>query len=149
MNNIARFFLVTVAAALVCSCIKDLDQKPLSDKYSTADAAYSTLEDYTSGLAYIAAYYSFVSMNDAGASDLKFDDAGQSELLRQWINLNELTADSFKCTWGDDYLSDLQYGRWGASNNNALDAVYTRCVKGITLVNAFLSQTPSCVSSFC
>lgn len=140
-NNIARFFLVTVAAALVCSCIKDLDQKPLSDKYSTADAAYSTLEDYTSGLAYIAAYYSFVSMNDAGASDLKFDDAGQSELLRQWINLNELTADSFKCTWGDDYLSDLQYGRWGASNNNALDAVYTRCVKGITLVNAFLSQT--------
>ena len=61
---------------------------------------------------------------------------------RRYINLNELAADSFKCAWASDsYVSELQNNRWTATENAATIAVYTRCLKGITLVNEFLLQT--------
>ena len=141
MKNIYKFLVVVLASVLVCSCLKDLDTVPLDETTLAANDAYSQPENYLAGLAYIHAYYNFVSSGDAGASDLDFDDAGQSELIRQWTNLNELSVDSFKCTWGDDYVSDVQFDKWTTADNAALVAVYTRCMKGITLVNEYLAQT--------
>ena len=141
MKKIYAIVSVVLAALVMSSCIKDLNTTPLDTTTSAADEAYSKPEAYLAGLAYINAYYNFVSAGDPGASDLDFSDAGQSELIRQWTNLNELSVDTFKCTWGDDYVSDIQFDKWSTADNAALVAVYTRCMKGITLVNEYLAQT--------
>ena len=132
---------VALSTVILGACVNDLDTLPLNETDATSETAYKTEDDYLKGLAYINAYYSFVSQGDPGSSDLNFSDAGQSELVRQYINLNEMCADSFKCVWGDSYVSDLQYDKWTSALNDATEAVYTRCMKGIALVNEFLIQT--------
>ncbi len=137
--------ILATASAIVClcaaSCIKDLNTLPLNEYDRTSEVAYVDQASYLSGLAYINAYYSFVSQNAAGSSDLSFDDAGQSELLRQWINMNELSTDALDIGWGDSYIADIAAHTWTNADNNAFIAVYTRCMKGIALVNEFLLQT--------
>lgn len=141
MKKIYRIFAAAATVVLFASCVHQLDTLPLNDTDYTSELAYKDSDSYIRGLAYINAYYSFVSQSDPGSSDISVKDAGQSELIRQYINLNELSADSFKCVWGDSYVTDIQYDKWTSTINAATDAVYTRCLKGIALVNEFLLQT--------
>ena len=142
MKKIYHIILVALAACVLSSCVWDLNTHLLNETESTADDAFATESDYLAALTYINAFYNFVSTGDPGSSDISVKDAGQSELVRQYINLNELSVDSFKCSWmSDSYVSELQNNRWTASENAATIAVYTRCMKGITLVNEFLIQT--------
>ena len=127
--------------ALTASCLGDLNTLPLNETDFTSERAYVDEESYRKGLAYINAYWSFVSQGDPGSSDLNFSDAGQSELLRQYTLLNELPTDSFDCSWGDAYINPIQNQTWSTSDNGAITAVYTRALKGITLANEFLLQT--------
>ena len=133
-------YLFIVLASLT-SCVKLLDKLPLNDYDVTSESAYNDAASYLRGLAYINAYYSFVSIGDPGNADLKFDDAGQSELIRQWISLNDLCTDAMDIGWGDSYIKDLAAHTWTTADNNAIIAVYTRAMKGITLANEFLLQT--------
>lgn len=132
---------VTIVLASLTSCVKLLDTLPLNDYDVTSESAYNDAASYLRGLAYINAYYNFVSMSDPGTADLKFDDAGQSELIRQWITMNDLCTDAMDIGWGDSYIKDITNHTWTTADNNAIIAVYTRCMKGITLANEFLLQT--------
>jgi len=143
MKKINLFFTIIASAFLLTSCVKDLDTMPLNETDETSETAYDDEDSYLKGLAYINAYYSFVSQNDPGSSDIAVDDAGQSELIREYINMNELSCDSFKCTWGDPYVTDIQSDKWTSADNAATIAVYTRCMKGIALANEYLIQTES------
>lgn len=125
------------------SCISDLDTLPLNETDKTAQQAYQTLEDFEKGLAYIYGSYSLVSQNDPGGSDIAVEDAGQSELLRQYVVLNEMSVDALKCAWGDSYITDTQNATWSATPNAATIAVYTRCMVTITRANEFLLQSGS------
>ena len=140
MKNIYRILLVALAVLSAASCLKDLDTLPLNETDTTSETAYADANSYLMGLAYINAYWSFVSQTDPGSADIVAPDAGQSELLRQFINLQEMSTDSFKCTWGDSYVADICYNNWTTSNT-AVNIVYTRCLKGIALANEFLLQT--------
>ena len=141
MKFINKLFILSVAAILFSSCLKDLDTLPLNTTDFTSENAYANEDSYLKALAYINGYYMLVGQDDAGNNDLGFSDSGQSEFLRQWFNLNEMTCDGLKCVWGDPYLTELQHDSWGSSTNDALVAVYTRAVKAIALVNEFLLQT--------
>ena len=142
MKKIYHIILVALAACVLSSCVWDLNTHLLNETESTADDAFATESDYLAALTYINAFYNFVSSGDPGSSDISVKDAGQSELIRQYINLNELSVDSYKCSWtGDSYVSELQNNRWTATENAATIAAYTRCMKGITLVNEYLIQT--------
>ena len=141
MKFINKLFILSVAAILFSSCLKDLDTLPLNTTDFTSENAYANEDSYLKALAYINGYYMLVGQDDAGNNDLGFSDSGQSEFLRQWINMNEMTCDGLKCVWGDSYLTELQHDSWGSSTNDALVAVYTRAVKAIALVNEFLLQT--------
>ena len=140
MKNIYRILLVALAVLSAASCLKDLDTLPLNETDTTSETAYADANSYLMGLAYINAYWSFVSQTDPGSADIVAPDAGQSELLRQFINLQEMSTDSFKCTWGDSYVADICNNNWTTSNT-AVNIVYTRCLKGIALANEFLLQT--------
>lgn len=133
--------LIISLAAIFTSCLGDLDTLPLNKTDFTSENAYENEASYLNALAYINGYYMLVGQDDPGANDLGFSDAGQSEFLRQWFNLNEMTCDALKCVWGDSYLSDLQNDSWGGGTNDAMICVYTRAVKAIALVNEFLLQT--------
>ena len=137
------YFLLTVAAGLLAvSCIKDLDALPLNDYDKTSESAYVDGDSYLKGLAYINAYYNFVSQNDPGNSDLpSFSDAGQSELMRQWLVLNDLCTGAQDISWGDSYVTPINDHTWTNAANTAITAVYTRALKGVVLANEFLLQT--------
>ena len=141
MKFINKLFILSVAAILFSSCLKDLDTLPLNTTDFTSENAYANEDSYLEALAYINGYYMLVGQDDAGKNDLGFSDSGQSEFLRQWFNMNEMTCDGLKCVWGDSYLTELQHDSWGSSTNDALVVVYTRAVKAIALVNEFLLQT--------
>ncbi len=136
-NNI----LILSLAALFTSCLGDLNTLPLNETDFTSESAYENESSYLNALAYINGYYMLVGQDDPGANDLGFSDAGQSEFIRQWFNLNEMTCDALKCVWGDSYLSDLQHDSWGGGTNDAMICVYTRAVKAVALVNEYLIQT--------
>ena len=141
MKIINKILILSFAAILFSSCLKDLDTLPLNTTDFTSENAYANEENYLKALSYINGYYMLVGQDDPGNNDLGFSDSGQSEFLRQWINMNEMTCDGLKCVWGDSYLTELQHDSWGSSTNDALVAVYTRAVKAIALVNEFLLQT--------
>jgi len=140
-KNITKYIVSAFALVALVSCVKDLNTLPLNDYDTTSEVAYIDEESYLRGLAYINAYYNFVSRDDAGNADISIDDAGQSELLRQWLNMNDLCTKSLDIGWGDSYISDIESHTWTNADNNAFIAVYTRCMKGITLANEFLLQT--------
>ena len=72
MKKISIFTISALALLSMVSCVKDLNTVPLNDYDRTSEVAYVDQDSYLSGLAYINAYYSFVSQNSAGASDLSF-----------------------------------------------------------------------------
>lgn len=136
INKISIFALALVFS----SCLQDLNTVPLKETDMLAGDAYKTAESYTNALAYINGYYMLVGQSDAGKNDLGYSDSGQSEFIRQWFNLNEMTADGLKSVWSDAYISELCSNTW-STTNLALDCVYTRALKGITLVNEYLLNT--------
>ena len=141
MKKIIYSLAIAASALTFNSCVGDLDTMPLNETDKTAGQAYQTLEDFEKGLAYIYGSYSLVSQNDPGGSDIAVEDAGQSELLRQYVVLNEMAADALKCAWGDSYITDTQYATWSATPNAATIAVYTRCMVTVTRANEFLIQS--------
>lgn len=136
-------YSLAIAASMLTfnSCIGDLDTVPLNETDKNAGQAYQTLEDFEMGLAYVYGAYSLASQNDPGKADIAVDDAGQSELVRQYMILNEMSVDALKCTWGDSYIVELQNNSWSATSNAATLAVYTRCMMAVTRANEFLKQS--------
>lgn len=140
-HTLSKLIALTLVLAGATACLGDLDTLPLNDTDFTSEKAYSSEGSYLEGLAYINAYWLFVSQGDPGSSDLDFSDAGQSELCRQYMLLNELPTGSFSCSWGDDYIGAIRDMTWSTTDNGAIIAVYTRCLKGIALANEYLLQT--------
>ena len=145
MKQILKYSLALLASgAMFTSCLSDLDTQPLSQNISTADQAFAKPESYSQYANYAYAYFSFVSQGDPGSSDIAVDNAGQSEYIRQYMDLNEMAADSFKvcAAWSDDYVKPLQYGSWNGTNA-AIIAVYQRGLKAVAMCNEFLSDAVS------
>ena len=132
---------ILMSAMTLNSCIGDLDTMPLNETDKTAEQVYVTLGDFEKGLAYIYGSFSLVSQSDPGSADINVGDAGASELVRQYMVLNEMSVGSLKCVWGDTYVADLQNNSWTTAPNDALIAVYTRCMMIVTRSNEFLLQS--------
>lgn len=139
--KIFKSFIILALALMFTSCLGDLNTMPLNDTDFTSEKAYEDEENYLKALAYINGYYMLVGQKEEGANDLGFSDAGQSEFLRQWWNMNEMSCDALKCVWGDSYIAGLQTNTWSDGENSALTAVYTRAVKAVALANEYLIQT--------
>lgn len=136
------YSLAIVASALtMSSCVGDLNTMPLNDTDKNAEQVYQKLEDFEQGLAYVYGSFNLVSQGDPGKADINVSDAGASELIRQYINLNEMSADALKCVWGDSYVNDLQNSTWTSTPNDAMLAVYTRCMMIVTRSNEFLKNS--------
>lgn len=130
-----------VFITLFTACNKDLDRKPLNS--NTADIQYNTPEGYKQGIAKVYGSYSLVSSTGVGNSDVNvagITDAGTTDFVRAYWNMQELTTDEDVCAWNDVNLQSFHNMNW-TSNNVLINALYARSLFQITVCNEFIRQS--------
>src|SRR3546814_2948299 len=75
-----------------------------------------------------------------GSSDLAGIDAGQSDFVRLYWNIQQLTSDETLCGWNDPGVPDMVYGTPDA-DNIMVKGIYARSLYTITVVNEFLRES--------
>ena len=103
-NNIIKCLLV-LSVLSFSACTKDLNRSPINT--NTSEIQYSTPEGYKQVLAKVYGSYSLVSSNGVGESDMQvagINDAGVTDFVRAFWNMQELTTDEAKCAWNDPNL---------------------------------------------
>lgn len=133
-----KIIYTAAAAAMMLSCVNDLDTLPLNKTEPIAEYVYGNSEEaYLEGLSRL--YFQFVS-NDL--TDLQQMDGGASEIIRAFWSVQETTADAAKCSWENDaWVRALNTNTWNDTQNDAVYAVYVRTLQGIAYVNEYLRQT--------
>lgn len=124
------------------ACTKDLNQKP--NNGTTADIAYSTPLGYKQGLAKVYAGFALTgNTGGTGNADIPSQiiaDEGNSDFLRLYFNLQELTTDEAAWTWQNDAgILGLHEMNW-SSINPIIAGLYYRSFFQITLCNEFIRQ---------
>jgi starch-binding outer membrane protein, SusD/RagB family len=132
-----------IAIASLVSCSKKLDLVPTNDV--TASSVYSTSTGYRTALAKV--YGSFALTGNAGGvgkpdiSTQIISDEGNSDFLRMYFNLQELTTDEAAWTWENDAgIQGLHEMSW-SSINPIIDGLYYRSFFQIALCNDFIRQS--------
>ncbi|MFT3822680.1 MAG: RagB/SusD family nutrient uptake outer membrane protein [Chitinophagaceae bacterium] len=129
------------AAVLFAGCHKDLDLQPLNA--NTSEKQYSTLDGYKQVLAKVYGSYSLVSSSGVGVSDVNIPgitDAGTTDFVRAWWNMQELTTDEAVCAWNDANLQAFHNINW-ASSNVLINATYGRSLYQVTVCNEFIRES--------
>ncbi|WP_276480848.1 RagB/SusD family nutrient uptake outer membrane protein [Paraflavitalea pollutisoli] len=132
---------VLAVALLLSSCHKDLDLQPVNA--NTSEKQYSTLEGYKQVLAKVYGAYSLVSSSGVGNSDVNIagiTDAGTTDFIRSWWNLQELTTDEAICAWNDAVLLSFHNINW-TSGNVFINATYARSLYQVTVANEFIRES--------
>src|SRR3954471_24983581 len=127
-------------AAIVASCTKKLDLSPTND--ITAQNVYSTPAGYKQALAKIYSAFALTgNTGGTGSPDISpqiIADEGNSDFLRLYWNLQELTTDEAGWTWQNDAgIQGLHEMSWSAINP-IVNGVYYRAFFQITLCNDFI-----------
>ncbi len=125
------------------SCSKELNKVPTNDV--TASKVYSTPDGYRSGLAKV--YGSFALTGNSGGTgnpDIStqiISDEGNSDFLRMYFNLQEITTDEAAWTWQNDAgIQGLHEMSW-SSINPIINGLYYRSFFQIALCNDFIRQS--------
>lgn len=121
------------------SCERDLDRLPQSE--ITSVNIYNDFNKYKGVLAKAYAGLAISGQDGGdGRADIGGIDAGASNYLRQYFQLQELTTDEAIISWNDGKLSDLHNMTW-SSNNEFISALYYRIFYQIGVVNEFIRET--------
>lgn len=135
---IIKLALVTAAFMPLTSCLKDLNQKPISD--ITSANLYENFANYKAVLAKCYAGLATTgNQGPAGKPDIQDIDEGFSSYVRVLWCMQELSTDVAKCQWSDAGLPELNTGNWSA-NNVWTQAMYYRVFYQIAMCNEFLRE---------
>jgi hypothetical protein len=144
MKNNYFKIAVTLSSILtaITSCTKKLDLLPTND--ITAETVYKTPQGYKQALAKVYAAFALTgNTGGTGAPDIPpqiIADEGNSDFLRLYWNLQELTTDEAAWTWQNDAgVKGLKEMSW-SSINPIINGVYYRSYFQITLCNDFIRQ---------
>lgn len=136
----AVIFLLVVTTG----CTKKLDLLPTND--ITADVVYSSSTGYKQALAKVYGAFALTGNTGGGGgnrdiSQQIINDEGNSDFLRLYWNLQELTTDEASWTWQNDAgIRGLHEMSW-SSLNAIIGGVYYRSFFQITLCNDFIKQS--------
>lgn len=145
MKNLFKIFAAFFVLAAFASCTKNLDRKPNTGSY--ADDVYATAQGYEAQLAKVYSAFALTGSNGPGSTDLGGIDAGTSDFLRLYWNVQELSTDEAICAWNDPGVPDFHNLNWTAGNT-ILTGLYNRCLYQIAVANSFLQEsTPEKLSS--
>ncbi len=142
-RNYFKILLAAIAAMVTISaCTKKLELLPTND--ITAETVYKTPEGYRQSLAKVYAAFALTgNTGGTGSPDVPpqiISDEGNSDFLRLYWNLQELTTDEAAWTWQNDGgVRGLKEMSW-SSVNPIINGVYYRSFFQITLCNNFIIQ---------
>ena len=130
-------------SAVAASCTKKLDLLPTND--ITAETVYRTPLGYKQSLAKVYAAFALTgNTGGTGSPDIPSQivaDEGNSDFLRLYWNLQEITTDEAAWTWQNDAgINGLKEMNWSAINP-IVNGVYYRSFFQITLCNDFIRQS--------
>ena len=143
MKNIFSIILSAGLIILVISsCTKKLDLLPTND--ITAETVYKTPAGYKQALAKVYGAFALTgNTGGTGSPDVPsviISDEGNSDFLRLYWNMQELTTDEAAWTWQNDGgIRGLHELSWSAINP-ILNGLYYRAFFQITLANEFIRQ---------
>ena len=142
-NKIFKLQLFIGLLLAFSACTKKLDLVPTND--ITADKVYSTAAGYKQALAKVYGAFALTgNTGGTGSPDISpqiINDEGNSDFLRLYWNLQELTTDEAAWTWQNDAgIKGLKEMAWSA-NNPIVMGVYYRAFYQITLCNDFIRQS--------
>jgi starch-binding outer membrane protein, SusD/RagB family len=148
-NKSLMLFAVIIAALLFTGCHKDLDQFPPNS--FSSEEAYKNEAGYKQVLAKVYGSMALTgNIGATGAGDVAGIDEGNSDFLRLFWEVQELSADHAIVAWNgtlDIGLQDIQLHNWRSANPRS-KGLYYRSLYIITLCNEFLRQsTPDRLSS--
>lgn len=129
------------ASLWLISCNKKLDLTPTNS--NTSEKQYSTPAGYKQVLAKVYGSYSLVSSTGVGNSDVSIagiTDAGTTDFIRAYWNMQELTTDEAICAWNDGNLQAFHKLNF-TSGNVLINALYARCLFQITVCNEFIRES--------
>src|SRR6201996_9274979 len=136
-------YLAVAGWLLTAACTKKLDRLPTND--ITANQAYATPAGYKEGLAKVYAAFALTgNTGGTGSPDIPtqiISDEGNSDFLRLYFNLQELTTDEAAWSWENDAgIQGLHEMSW-SSTNAIIDGLYYRSFFQITLCNDFIAHS--------
>jgi hypothetical protein len=135
------FTLACTIAVFTMSCNK-LDLSPTNDL--TADRVYTSVGGYKQALAKVYGAFALTGNASTGQPDIPAEiikDEGNSDFLRLYWNLQELTTDEAVWSWQNDAgIQGIHEMSWG-SINSIIYGLYYRSYFQITLCNDFINQS--------
>lgn len=140
------YFRITIITGIIifilASCTKKLDLLPTND--ITAESVFKTPQGYKQALAKVYAAFALTgNTGGTGSPDIPpqiINDEGNSDFLRLYWNLQELTTDEAAWTWQNDAgVRGLKEMSWSAINP-IVNGVYYRAFFQITLCNNFITE---------
>jgi hypothetical protein len=139
----AAMMVTAIMTMVISSCTKKLDLVPTND--ITAGAVYATPAGYKQALAKVYGSFALTgNTGGVGSPDIStqiISDEGNSDFLRMYFNLQELTTDEAAWTWQNDAgIQGLHEMSW-SSINPIIDGLYYRSFFQITLCNDFIRQS--------
>jgi hypothetical protein len=144
MSNylIKTLAIAALSVSVATGCTKKLDLVPTNDV--TADVVYSTAAGYKQALAKVYGAFALTgNTGGTGSPDISsqiINDEGNSDFLRLFWNLQELTTDEAAWTWQNDAgIRGLHEMSW-SSINPIISGVYYRAFFQITVCNDFIRQ---------
>ena len=141
MNYSKHIIAACLTVVFMASCTK-LDLTPTNDL--TADKVYTSKEGYRSSLAKVYGAFALTGNATTGNADIPSEivkDEGNSDFLRLYWNLQELTTDEAAWSWQNDGgIQGLHEMSWSAINP-IVNGLYYRSYFQITLCNEFIRQS--------
>lgn len=139
-RNIYQKISLGCIIIIMASCTK-LDLTPTNQL--TADKVYATSQGYKQALAKVYGAFALTGNAATGQQDIPAEiiqDEGNSDFLRLYWNLQELTTDDAAWSWQNDAgIQGLHELSW-SSVNAIVNGLYYRSYFQITLINDFIRQ---------
>jgi len=137
MKSIKIIIGLILSAAMLSSCVQDLDVTPKDPDNILAGNLNDDPVYLKQVLGKIYASFIIPGQGENGGSDIDADDENFFTTMRAYWNLQQITTDEAICAWGDIGIADLNTQTWSPSNP-FLTALYQRLSLSITYANDFI-----------
>ncbi len=140
MKTIKYIFSILAVAALLSSCIGDLNVTPIDPNANTADKALVDEAAFTSFLAGV--YTGFATSGYYGANggpSISGLDGGASQYIRGLYHHSELTTDESVCGWNDQTIKNFHWMNW-TTDDTFIYAFYSRIFMQVSAANEFIRE---------
>jgi len=140
--RVLQLFTLVCAVGMLATACNKLDLVPTNDL--TADKVYTSAAGYKQSLAKVYGAFALTGNASVGQPDIPVEiikDEGNSDFLRLYWNLQELTTDEAVWSWQNDAgIQGLHEMSW-SSINSVINGLYYRSFFQITLCNDFINQS--------